>query len=165
VSRPDGYMPRKKLESDFGSPIFHAGVYISHRLVAALTGLEPDDPRVRKATEILATAARDRSNGLSLAEIREVLEEAGLQVDTSKAAGLMKPEKVFLLVKLNPRYSSEKITSTLASWDDVESVDEVYGDADLVVTGKISLTGENFVERFKHIFVDAIEDLRILVTD
>ena len=35
----------------------------------------------------------------------------------------------------------------------------------MVVTGKISLTGENFVERFKHIFVDAIEDLRILVTD
>jgi hypothetical protein len=36
---------------------------------------------------------------------------------------------------------------------------------DLVVTGKISLTGENFVERFKQSFGEAIEYLRILVTD
>jgi hypothetical protein len=166
VSRPDGYMPRKKLETDFGTPIFHAGVYISHRLVATLTGLEPDDPRVRRATEMLATRARERSNGLSLSEIRKVLaEEAGLDLDMSKAAGLLKPEKVFMLVKLNPRFSAEKITSTLAAWEDVESVDEVYGDADLVVTGKISLTGENFVERFKQSFGEAIEYLRILVTD
>ena len=166
VSRPDGYMPRKKLETDFGTPIFHAGVYISHRLVATLTGLESDDPRVRRATEMLATRARERSNGLSLSEIRKVLaEEAGLDLDMSKAAGLLKPEKVFMLVKLNPRFSAEKITSTLAAWEDVESVDEVYGDADLVVTGKISLTGENFVERFKQSFGEAIEYLRILVTD
>ncbi|MEM1946804.1 MAG: hypothetical protein QW614_03900 [Candidatus Caldarchaeum sp.] len=166
VEKPEGYMPKKKLELDFGNPVFHIGVYTSHRLVAMLTGLDPGDPRVRAATETLAQRARERKNGLRYSDLRDVLKSM-LDVDVSPdvVERYMKHERVYLLAKLNPQYDVEKILRELAAWDDVENVDEVYGDVDVVVVGRLTSSRDNIVERFRTFFAEGIEDLKVLVAD
>ncbi|MEM4189784.1 MAG: hypothetical protein QW544_04645 [Candidatus Caldarchaeum sp.] len=166
VEKPEGYLPRKKLEIDFGNPVFHIGVYTSHRLVAMLTGLNPEDPRVKTATEALAKKARERKDGLSYSDLKEVLKKVvNIDVAPETVERFMKHEKVYLLAKLDPHYDVEKILKELASWDDVENVDEVYGDVDIVVVGRLRLGNDNLVERFRTFFAEGIEDLKVLVAD
>ncbi|MEM4281658.1 MAG: hypothetical protein QW470_04080 [Candidatus Caldarchaeum sp.] len=166
VEKPEGYIPKKKLETDFGNPVFHIGVYTSHRLVAMLAGLDPGDPQVKKATEVLAKKARERRNGLNYMDLKEVLKkELGVDVTPETFERFVKRERAYLLAKLDPQYDVDKILRELAAWDDVESVDEVYGDVDVVVVGRLSLLKDNFVERFRTMFADGIEDLKVLVAD
>ncbi len=166
VEKPEGYIPRTKLETDFSNPVFHIGVYTSHRLVASLTGLDSKDPRVKKAAEALAVKAREKNGGLAYMDLKEVLKkELGLNVSPETVEKYLKVEKVYLLVKLNPRYDPQLILKELASWDDVETIDEVYGDADVIITGRMSLTKDNIVERFRKLFGENIEDLKVFVAD
>ncbi|MDW8083731.1 MAG: hypothetical protein RMI49_00810 [Candidatus Caldarchaeum sp.] len=166
VEKPEGYMPRRKLVHDVPNPVFHIGVYTSHKLVAALTGLNPADPRVKSATEAIARKSREKNNGLSYAELSHILYETlGVEVSREKILRYLSGEKVYILAKLNPRYDPAKIYETLCSWEDVETVDEVYGDVDLVVVGRMKLSQDNVVERFKDRFAEAIDDLKVLVAD
>jgi isopropylmalate/homocitrate/citramalate synthase len=166
VEKPEGYMPEKKLQHDVENPVFEIGVYSSHKLVAHLTGLPPTDPRARSATEALARKAREKNGRLSIGDIKEVLRDVlGLEVDNGKLRRFFGGEKVYILAKLNPRFDPEKIHETLVSWDDVETVDEVYGDVDLVVVGRMRLSSQNLVERFRDFFAEAIDDLKVLVAD
>ncbi|MEM1936761.1 MAG: hypothetical protein QXH14_01160 [Candidatus Caldarchaeum sp.] len=166
VEKPEGYIPSKKLEHDFGAPVFHVGVYTSHRLVATITGMDFNDPRVRAATEALAKKSREKNGGLTMAELREVLRETlGVEVDPRAVERYLKGEKVYLLAKLNPQLDPQPILNQLRGWEDVESVDEVYGDADFVVVGRMRMVGDNLVERFRKDFGKWVEDLRVLVAD
>ncbi|MCS6784781.1 MAG: hypothetical protein NZ581_06265 [Candidatus Caldarchaeum sp.] len=166
VEKPEGYMPKKKLEHDVANPVFHIGLYTSHRLVAALTGLSPSDPKVRQATEAIVKKSREKNNGLSYNDLREILlKELGFEVEREKIMRYLSGEKVYVLAKLNPQYDPVKIYEVLASWDDVEAIDEVYGDVDLVIVGRMKLTADNFVERLRDLFADALQDLKILVAD
>ncbi|MCS6769011.1 MAG: hypothetical protein NZ570_01055 [Candidatus Caldarchaeum sp.] len=166
VEKPEGYIPSGKLEHDFQTPIFHVGVYTSHRLVASLTGLEAGDPRVREATEALARRSREKSGRLTLAELRDVIKQTiAVEVDPRKVEKYIRGEKVYMLAKLNPRINPQTILSELNSWDDVEAVDEVYGDADFVVVGRMRFVEDNLVERFRKRFGKWVEDLKVLVAD
>ncbi|MEM4358581.1 MAG: hypothetical protein QXX19_05485 [Candidatus Caldarchaeum sp.] len=166
VAKPEGYIPSKKLEHDFGTPIFHVGMYTSHRLVATITGMDFNDPRVRAATEALAKKSREKNGGLTLAELREVLRESlGVEVDPHAVEKYLRGEKVYLLAKLNPQLDPQPILNQLRGWEDVESVDEVYGDADFVVVGRMRMMVDNLVDRFRKEFGKWVEDLRVLVAD
>ncbi|MEM2973113.1 MAG: hypothetical protein QXS50_03060, partial [Candidatus Caldarchaeum sp.] len=155
-----------KLEHDFGTPIFHVGMYTSHRLVATITGMDFNDPRVRAATEALAKKSREKNGGLTLAELREVLRESlGVEVDPHAVEKYLRGEKVYLLAKLNPQLDPQPILNQLRGWEDVESVDEVYGDADFVVVGRMRMMVDNLVDRFRKEFGKWVEDLRVLVAD
>ncbi|MEM4715931.1 MAG: hypothetical protein QW777_01410 [Candidatus Caldarchaeum sp.] len=166
VAKPEGYIPSKKLEHDFGAPVFHVGVYTSHRLVATITGMDFNDPRVRAATEALAKKSREKNGGLTLAELREVLRESlGVEVDPHAVEKYLRGEKVYLLAKLNPQLDPQPILNQLRGWEDVESVDEVYGDADFVVVGRMRMMVDNLVDRFRKEFGKWVEDLRVLVAD
>ncbi|MDJ0272965.1 MAG: hypothetical protein QXF36_04935 [Candidatus Caldarchaeum sp.] len=166
VEKPEGYMPEKKLRHDVENPVFEIGVYASHKLIAYLTGLPPTDPKARSTTEALARKAREKNGRLSISDIKEVLkDELGIEVDNNRLSRFFGGEKVYILAKLNPRFDPAKIYETLVSWDDVESVDEVYGDADLVVVGRMRLSSQNLVERFRDFFAEAIDDLKVLVAD
>ena len=50
-------------------------------------------------------------------------------------------------------------------WEDVEEVNEVYGDADLVIVAKIDRTKQNVVERIRKEFGEVIIRMRVLITD
>ena len=50
-------------------------------------------------------------------------------------------------------------------WEDIEEVNEVYGDADLVIVAKIDRTKQNVVERIRKEFREAITGMRVLITD
>lgn len=166
VEKPDGYMPRKKLEFDVANPVFHIGVYTSHRIVAALTGLSPSDPKVKKATEAIAKKSREKNGGLSYNELRDVLlKELGIEVEKEKVVKYLSGEKIYILAKLDPKYDPAKLYEVLTTWDDVEVVDEVYGDVDLVVVGRMKLMKDNVVDKFKDFFADAITDMKVLVAD
>jgi len=53
----------------------------------------------------------------------------------------------------------------IIGWEDVEEVNEVYGDADLVIVAKIDRTKQNVVERIRKEFGGAIIKMRVLITD
>jgi len=166
VEKPEGYVPKKKLEYDFKSPVFYVGVYTSHRLVASLTGLDAKDPLVRKTTEALALKARDKNGALTPREIAAVIAETtGITPPIDRIEKIVKGERAYLLVKLNTRYDPSEVLRELSGWDDVEFFDEVYGDVDLVVVGQLRLNHDNFVERFKNMFSSMVEDLKILISD
>ena len=53
----------------------------------------------------------------------------------------------------------------IIGWEDVEEVNEVYGDADLVIVAKIDRTKQNVVERIRKEFGGVIIRMRVLITD
>ncbi|MEM4220232.1 MAG: hypothetical protein QW106_05455 [Candidatus Caldarchaeum sp.] len=166
VEKPEGYMPTKKLEHDVANPVFTLGVYASHRLVAALTGLNPNDPRVRAATEALAHKAREKNGYLSVTELNEILlNTLGIQVEKQTLMKYLSGEKIYVLAKLNPRYDPNKIYEVLMSWDEIEAVDEVYGDVDMIFVARAKFSHDNVVERFKTVFSEALEEVKVYVAD
>ncbi|MEM2040288.1 MAG: hypothetical protein QXI52_00005, partial [Nitrososphaerota archaeon] len=86
-------------------------------------------------------------------------------VHDSPVRSLFGEERVYVLVKVRPQADTPSIVREILSWDDVDSVDEVYGDMDLVVTGRIKVGGDNLVERMRRLFPQDFERINILITD
>ena len=167
IKRPEGYMPAKKLQHDFGALLYEMSPYVSHKLVAAILGEgSVDEQRVRRLTEALAVAARQAGSRPSLEELREIIKhEAGVEVSIGQLERFFGSERVYILVKLDPRAPAREIVRELMGWDDIESVDEVYGDADMVITAQMSYRHDNVVNRIRQRFAEVIEDMKVLVTD
>ncbi|MEM1944992.1 MAG: hypothetical protein QXI97_01995 [Nitrososphaerota archaeon] len=166
VTKPEGYMPSKKLAYDFTAPTYNLSPYVSHRLVAAILGRGRSEEDVRRLTNILAEEARASSGLLSVMRVREIISrETGMDLDPSHLASFLTGERVYVLAKLNPRFPAGEIVADLMGWDEVESVDEVYGDVDIVVTGRMTYSPDNFVNRLRQKYGQALENVKVLVTD
>ncbi len=166
VKKPEGYMPEGKLRHDFTAPTFNLSPYVSHRLVATILGGVKSDEEVRRVTNLLAEEARASSGVLSVAKARELIKrETGIDLEPSHLEKYLSGERVYVLAKLNPRFPAHEIVRELRLWDEVESVDEVYGDADIVITGLMSQSADNFVNRLKQKYASAMENVKVLVTD
>ena len=166
VRRPEGYMPNGKLKHDFQSPFYNLGPYVSHRLVASILGGGRSDEEVRRIANLLAEAAKSGEGFLSINRLREIVKrETGLEIDPSYLERFMAGERVYVLAKLDPRFPVQKILRELRGWDEVESVDEVYGDADLVIIGRMTYSKDNLVNRLRQKYSEALENVKVLVTD
>jgi isopropylmalate/homocitrate/citramalate synthase len=166
VKKPEGYMPEGKLRHDFIAPTYNLSPYVSHRLVSTILGGGRSDEEVRRITNLLAEVAKANSGVLSMAKARELIKrETGLDIEPSYLEKFMAGERVYVLAKLNPRFPADEIVRDLRRWDEVESVDEVYGDADIVITGRMSYSSDNFVNRLKQKYGSALENLKVLMTD
>jgi len=167
VKKPEGYIPAKKLLHDFGQPLYVISPYVSYKLVSAVLGTDSlEEERVREITEVLAASTYRQGSKTTLDALRDAIRrEAGIEVSLQQLERFFGAEKVYILVKLRPQYPADQLTQELLGWDDVEGVDEVYGDADMVVTARMTYSKENVVARIRQRFAEAIEDIRVLVAD
>ena len=163
IKRPEGYIPRGKLEHDFEGAAFEATPYLSRKIIAEILRGKVGEDEVRRAAETLAQEASRRGGRLTAKRVKEVLGRMGYQVDESAVDRLFKSERAYILLNLDPRYPVKNLLESLAEWEDVEQVDEVYGDADLIIVARIRPGG--VVEKLRRSFADAIERMRILITD
>jgi len=165
LRKPEGYMPAKKLSLDLVEPIYELGPYVSSKLIAALLNREKiDEVKLERILEALA--ASSRGSQVSPKEFRDIVKrEAGVEVDPQSLAKFLRPERVYILIKLMPQYPVHEMLRRLWEWDEVESVDEVYGEVDMVVKAQLTQDKENIVARIKQDFSDAIDEIRVLVAD
>lgn len=169
LRKPEGYVPQKKLTYDFDSLSYSAGPYMSHRLileVARVNGLEISEGEARRVTEEIALR-HNRDNGrMSLTQLAGLLSERlGKTIPPESLRRFFSEERVYLLLKMKPQIHAPEIVRELMSWDDVDSVDEVYGDVDIIVVGRMRMGSDNIVERVRHRFGSGIEYINVLVTD
>ena len=164
VRRPEGYIPAGKLQHDFHGAAFEATPFLSRKLVQRILGERVSGEEVKAAAEALAREAYARGGRLTTRRVKEVLESLGYAVREEELGKLFQHERAYILLNLDPKYPVRRILAALAEWDDVEQADEVYGDADLVVVARVR-PGESVVERLRREFGEAIERMRILITD
>lgn len=166
VRRRDGYIPLKKLTHDFGEPLYAISPYVSHSLVQAILAphTEIDPMSSRKVAEALAK----RFNGSlpTVRGVREVIQvETGVDVPERELGRYFAAEKFYILLKLKPQYPAQTLLAEISGLEDVDGVDEVYGDADMVVRGRAPPGRNNAVNVIKQKYADAIEEMRVLIAD
>lgn len=167
VYQPVGYVPEKKLLYDFKSGIMlEATPYMSHKVLKELLskyGL--DDEAARRLTEELARLANKKGGRLLPSEVAEILREKGFEVSGEDVYRFLGYEYAYILIKLKPQSPTPEIIGELLSWDEVEDVDEVYGDVDMVVRAKILPGSGNVVSKLKKVFASYIDEVKVLITD
>jgi len=169
VKRKEGYIPYKKLENDFGEPLYAVSPYISHNLVQTILTphMGPLDPeQSRRIAELLAASARKGGAVPTLDAVQGIIKsETGVSVPRQELARFFGGEKVYLLLKLHPQFPAQTIVKEVLEWEGVEGVDEVYGDVDMVIRAQVNYGKSNIVTRLRQRFPDALQDLKVLVTD
>lgn len=165
VKAPQGYIPAGKLKHDFTKIFFEITPFLSKRVIERILGAEIDSSVLRMISEKLAEKASEHGGSLDPKHVKNVLESFGFRVNEEALGSILKPEKAYILLNLDPKYPVKMMIDEIIGWDDVEEVNEVYGDADLVVVAKIDRTKQNVVERIKKNFSEAITRMRVLITD
>ncbi len=166
VRRSDGYIPAKKLTNDFGEPLYAVSPYVSHALVQTILNPhgELDSESSRRVAEALAR--RFTGSAPTVRGVREVImEETGVDVPESELGRYFAAERLYILLKLKPQYPAQELLTEISALGEVDAVDEVYGDADMVVRARAAPGRGNVVEAIKRRYGDAIEEMRVLVTD
>jgi|GEM_PF-324499 len=169
LKRPEGYMPPKKLVHDFDRPLYMLSPHVSskllHQLIAAHRG-DVDRGVAREIAQELAAIIRDNPNPSPLPNLMRIVKQRlGVELPHEDLAKLFGGETVYILLRLEPRFQADKISREVLSWPGVECVDEVYGDADMVVKARVDFTRDNLITRLRQRFSEAIRDIRVLVTD
>ena len=169
VRRKEGYIPSKKLENDFGEPLYAISPYISHNLVQTILAPHTgplDQQRSRRIAEMLAGSMRGGAPTPSLDTVQEIIRnETGVKVPRQVLARFFGGERAYLLLKLHPQFPAGAIVKAALEWEGVEGVDEVYGDVDMVIRAHINYGKSNVVSLLRQRFPDALLDLKVLVTD
>ena len=166
VRRKDGYIPSKKLAHDFGEPLYAVSPYVSHSLVqeilAPYSEISPDGSR--KVAEALAQ--RFSESTPTIREIRDlILTETGVSIPEDSLGRYFPGERFYVLLKLRPQYPVQPLLAEISDCEDVEMVDEVYGDADLVVRAR-SIPGRTGVlSLMRQRYSEVIQEMKVLVTD
>ncbi|MDW8021749.1 MAG: hypothetical protein RMI78_03860 [Nitrososphaerota archaeon] len=162
INAPEGYVPAGKLRHDFGRILLEATPYLSKKLVEKIICGEVGEEKLQAISAELGRLACQRGGTLSSREIVEYLQSMGLEVDRKALNKLLRPQKAYILLNLDPQYPVKDMVRVILEWDEVEQVDEVYGDADLVVVARIE---REVVKRLRKRFGKAIVRMRTLLTD
>jgi len=165
--RPDGYIPRKKLENDF-MPSYAVNQFVSHRLIQeilARSGQTVDEASSRRVAEQVAASARLKGK-VGISGIQEIIKtETGVCVSRSQIAGVIGGQRVYVLLKLQPQFPAWKIADDVGRWDDVEQVEEVYGESDMIVRATMIDDKNNVITNLRKSYPEAILDLKVLLSE
>lgn len=169
IKRPEGYVPRGKLMFDFDGVALAPTPYISHKVfldIASKLNSSIDEETAKRASEFVAAHYVATGGKVRFQELREGLESIlGLRIPENLLRTYFGIEKVYVLVKLRPQSDASRIIEEVASWQDVEAVDEVYGDMDLVIVGKVTAGPNNLIDRVRRTFLGVAEEMKVLITD
>ncbi len=166
VRRKDGYIPAPKLLNDFGEPLFAISPYVSHSLVQTI--LAPYAKLTPERSRRVAEALAERSNGgppnaKAVGEV--IMKETGVRVPERELSRYFGSEKMYILLKLKPQFPARTMLEILTEMEEVDSADEVYGDADVIIRAHTPPGKDSVVSLLRQRFVDSIQDMRVLVTD
>jgi isopropylmalate/homocitrate/citramalate synthase len=166
VKRKDGYIPAQKLIHDFGEPLYAVSPYLSHNLVQTILAPYPQAGLLdsRKVAEALAV----RFNGSipSVHAVRAaILDETGVEVPESELRKYFISERFYILLKLNPQHPAEDLIAEISELDGVDGVDEVYGDADVVVRARVHPGEQNPIDVLKRRYSRQIQEIKVMMTD
>jgi 2-isopropylmalate synthase len=166
--RPDGYIPKKKLENDFDGPRYTVNQFVSHKLIQAILeriGGDPGDDSSRRMAEQVAASASISGN-VGISRIQEIIKaETGIEASRSQIAGVLGRQRVYVLLKLRPQFPATKIASEVGEWDDVETVEEVYGESDMIIRATIRGDRDNVITDLRKHYPEAILDLKTLFSE
>lgn len=169
IKRPEGYIPRKKLEYDVDAVKYAVTPYMSHKLIleiAKLNGHDLNEVDARRIVEeIVKRVAVTGRKGSPKELARYLSETLGQEVREDLVRRFFGEERAYILLKLRPQADATKMVLDLSTWEEVDSIDEVYGDVDIVVKGRLQINGVNLVEKLRSSFHEEIEELRVLITD
>jgi isopropylmalate/homocitrate/citramalate synthase len=166
VRRKDGYIPAKKLVNDFGEPLYAISPYVSHNLVKTI--IAPYSDISPESSKRVAEALARRFNGStpSVRVVKEVIfNETGVEVPEHELKRYFAAERFYIMLRLSPQFPADALMAEISSLDDVDSVDEVYGDADMVIRAHTSYGERNLFTVLRQDFSKAIQEMRVLVTD
>ena len=159
---PEGYVPVGKLKHDFDQVYFEATTYLSKKLIQRVLKTEVDEAELQRISSEIARLAEQRGRDLSPREVAEALRSMGFEVDEHALNRILRPQKAYILLNLDPRLPIRKKIREVLSWSEVDQVDEVYGDADLIVVARLE---DDVLEKVKKLFGPAILRLRTLIAD
>ncbi|MEM1710840.1 MAG: hypothetical protein QXU12_00320 [Nitrososphaerota archaeon] len=162
LKAPEGYVPLGKLKHDFERLYFEATTYLSKKLIQRVLKNEVDDEVLQEVSSALARLAEQRGRELGPREIAEALKSMGLEIDELALQKLLRPQKAYILLNLDPRFPIREKIPEILSWSEVDQVDEVYGDADLIIAARLE---DDVIDRVKRLFGDAILRIRTLIAD
>ena len=91
--------------------------------------------------------------------------EFGIEIPYAELAQYFGGQILYMLLKLRPQYPAQRIVEKVSAWQDVESVDEVYGDVDMVIRARTDYSRDDIVTKIRTEFGNAIENLSVLITD
>jgi isopropylmalate/homocitrate/citramalate synthase len=165
VKRPDGYIPSKKLEYDFKSPVYAVSPFISHRVVEELLSRHNVNVSSDKAREIAEHIASATRKGRAYYLVSKLIhDKTGVSIREEEIASFFGKERCYILLRLRPQLDAGEIISFLNSLEDVEFVDEVYGDADMIIHARIDASF-SLIREIKQKFSSGILEMKVLVTD
>jgi isopropylmalate/homocitrate/citramalate synthase len=161
VRDPKGYIPSKKVDYDSKGTIrFEAGQLMSTRIVNEL--LDGHDVGAEAKDSVVTTIAGRsalRRRPVSPWEVREIVrEKAGVDLPIDKVSRVIRgSDFTYILVKMVPQYTTAKMLEELSLWPEIETVDEVYGEADLILLTRLKdASGTDVVDKIRARFKDGI---------
>jgi DNA-binding Lrp family transcriptional regulator len=92
-------------------------------------------------------------------EVREIVrEKAGVDLPIDKVSRVIRgSDFTYILVKMVPQYTTAKMLEELSLWPEIETVDEVYGEADLILLTRLKdASGTDVVDKIRARFKDGI---------
>ena len=166
VRRSDGYIPSKKLAFDFGEPLYAVGPFVSHSLVQEIVGPYGSVGPAESKRTAEALARRFSNGAPSVSEVGDlIMSQTGVSVPRDALSRYFARERLYVLLRLRPQYRVDDLLADVSCCDDVESVDEVYGDADVVILAR-ALPGEGGVlSLIKRKYSKVVQEMRVLVAD
>jgi hypothetical protein len=142
---------------------------MSHKLIleiAHLDGHELSDAEARAIVGNLVSKLLQNGRRASPRELAKHLSEVlGRPVNESLVRRFFGEERAYVLLRLRPQADTARIVSDLSTWEEVESIDEVYGSVDLVLRAKLRINGQNLVDRLRSMFPRDIEEINVLIAD
>lgn len=167
VKRPDGYIPKNKLQYDFVKPLYRLNPFLSHKLIMNLLSERKVSLEQGKAKRIAEELASDLSNKgkQDLTALVEIInKEAGTNLTEKDVSDYFEPQRCYILLKLIPQFDVGEIISFLNGFEEVESVDEVYGDEDMVITAT-TWPKSDLINQIRQRFGESIVEIKVLVAD
>ena len=162
IRAPEGYIPSGKLRHDFDRVFFEAATYLSKRLVERILKSKVSQEELQEISAELARMAEQKGRDLSSREVAEALKARGYEVDEAALNRLLKPQRAYIVLNLDPRFPVREKVREVLEWDEVDQVDEVYGDADLIIVARLE---DDVVDKVKKLFGKSILRMRTLITD
>ncbi len=166
VRKPEGYLPAKKLEHDFSSPIYAVSPFLSHRVVEEILSRHrislPAERTREIAEQIASEATKDGRTSYLVAKIIE--RQTGIKIREEEITSLFGKERCYILMKLKPQLDAGDVITFLNRFEDVETVDEVYGDVDMVIQARVG-PSSSLIKELKHKFSSNIVEMKVLLTD
>jgi len=166
--RPDGYIPIKKLENDFEGPHYSLNQSVSHTVIQEILakgGGAVDEGSSRRVAERVAVSARAEGR-VAVSNIQEIIRaETGVDVSRGQIAEVLGGQRVYVLLKLRPQFPAREIADEVEEWDDVELVEEVYGESDMIVRATMLSDKDNVITNLRKRFPEAILDMKVLFSE